>query len=565
MKAKNFYVIAIILLCFLSYSNTLQNEFVWDDTEYIVKSTKSRDISSALSSFSEDEYGIYRPVRTLFYYMSYNLFGLNAFFYHLLSIILHTTATLLIFAIIGKLFNKKLAFLSSVLFAVHPIHVGRVANATASFDILGIIIYLAAFYLYIEFREKNSRQFLLFSIMAFIAGLFASEEVFSLPLLIILYEFVFRKKGVKKYVKSVSYFIILAAFLSIRFFVLDIASRVTVYPGGSPYVTFLTMPKVLLSYIFLAFFPVSLTPFRNVEYVYSLASIWFILPVIIIAAIAYEIYKNRKSKKVIFFSGFFIITMLPFLNILPLQKIMAERYFYLASLSILVLPSQLALFLEKKTSPKTAYSIFSVIILIFLAMTIYNNTFWKNELTLMTRGIEINPASSKAHDNLGTYYFNNGDTEKALFHYRKSVEISENNFHAWTNLGVLYSAIGEYGKSEQALKKAIGIIPTNYEAIDKLGITYMRAGLNQSAEKMFKTAIKMNKGYYPAYTHLGVLYAETGHYEEAAQFLELSIRINPYNAEGYFNLAALYEAFGRKEQAERYYQKAANLEPDKYS
>ncbi|MCK5281791.1 MAG: tetratricopeptide repeat protein [Nanoarchaeota archaeon] len=556
------YSLIILVLCFISYSNILANDFVWDDEKFIVDQPGTRTLSRTLSSFSIEEYGIYRPVRSIFYYFAYRIFGLNPILYHFFSIILHASISIIVFFIIKKLFDSKLALLSAMLFAVHPIHIGRVTNATGSFDIIGLVLYLLSFYLYVLSRDKKDKKLFYTSLILFIIGIFTSEEIFTLPILILFYEFIFNKKGIKKYFNSAYYFISLALFLFFRFFILKIVSRVSDYPGGSLLVTFLTMPKVLLQYLLLTFLPFGLTPFRRVDFVYEIFKPWFILPIIFFIFCFYLIYKYRKNKAILFFSGWSLITMVLFLNIMPLQKIMAERYFYLASFGIIGLISLFFIYLEKKLKSKLIYSIFALLIIFFSILTLYNNTFWEDDFTLMTRGITLNPYSSKAHDNLGVCYYRNNDFDKALIHFRNAVNIDSEDYTAWDNLGSIYSRTEQYGKAIESLEKSLKIKPYNYQAYDRLGIVYMKMENNEQAEEMFKTSIYFEENYYPAYSHLGTLYGNMGNYTLAAQYLQKALTINPSYAEAYFNLGLLLDAIGKDREAIKYYKRAAELSPE---
>ena len=100
--------------------------------------------------------------------------------------------------------NKKIALLSALIFAVHPIHTGRVANITAGFDLLGIFFMLFSFYLYVKFSKLQSKKYFLFSLLFFVLALFASEEAITLPIIIVLYEFVFKREKFNK--KNISDF-----------------------------------------------------------------------------------------------------------------------------------------------------------------------------------------------------------------------------------------------------------------------------------------------------------------------------------------------------------------------
>ena len=151
---KNNYIIVIliIVLSLISYINVFDNEFVWDDHDFILDNADIKSFSNIPSFFTEDVDGLYRPLRTVHYAVAYSVFRKNEFGYHLNSVFFHVLISVLVFFIIKKIVNKKgIALVAALIFAVHPIHVERVANMTAGFDLLGIFLFLLAFYFYILF------------------------------------------------------------------------------------------------------------------------------------------------------------------------------------------------------------------------------------------------------------------------------------------------------------------------------------------------------------------------------------------------------------------------------
>ncbi len=550
-------ILLLIILSILAYFPIFSNGFVWDDEKFIVDRPQTRQLSTTLESFSEHEYGIYRPVRTLAYYFAFAAFRLDPFWYHVLSIVFHSGACILIYYILKTLFDRKLALLSGILFAVHPLHIGRVANATGSFDLIGILFLLSSFYCYLLYRKKNLSALLYGSLGLFIIGLFSSEEIFTLPFLILLYEFVFGKKQWKS---SLPYFGLLALFLMLRVGILSIGERVTEYPGGSIIVTLLSMPKVLIQYFLLMFFPVGLSPFREFTFVRSAFDLWFILPVIVLIGIVYFGYRFRKNKHILFSLGWIAITLLPFYNITPLQKIMAERYFYVASLGVILLCAYGFSLLEKKWGKKVLYA-FAIAALCLLSLTVHNSLFWKDNHTLMSRGIELNPADSKAHNNLGTYYYQQGNFQQALIHFKAATDNDPQNFKAWTNLGTLYSASNQFQQALSAFENALKITPYNYEALDKVGVVYLKNNNFDKAKEYFDRALHFKEDYAPALSHLGTLYGRADDASTAASYFKRAIEANPYYAEAYYNMGLLHQSLGNTAEAETFIRRAKQLDP----
>ena len=117
------------------YLNALGGPFLYDDHRDIVKNTLLRvphrlpDLFT--TSFRNKKGGsyIYRPITNLTYWIDLRLFGPNPFGFHLENLLWHTATTLVVLVLLRSLWptEPKVAFMGSVLFAVHPIHTEAVA------------------------------------------------------------------------------------------------------------------------------------------------------------------------------------------------------------------------------------------------------------------------------------------------------------------------------------------------------------------------------------------------------------------------------------------------------
>ena len=102
----------LVLLCFAVYGNVLTGDFIWDDQLQVVRNTNIRTLenvprafTSSLWSFMYSKEGgennrifdrYYRPLQTVTYILAYQLGGLSPFVYHLINVILHSAATVLV-------------------------------------------------------------------------------------------------------------------------------------------------------------------------------------------------------------------------------------------------------------------------------------------------------------------------------------------------------------------------------------------------------------------------------------------------------------------------------------
>jgi protein O-mannosyl-transferase len=214
---KYIYLSILLFLTVLVYLNIFENEFTWDDKSFIVEWQEIKSFEN-FGKFLQGivpvgHSGVYRPVRTIFYAISYGIWGLNPFGYHLQSLLIHLSATILIFYISCHIVkNNKIAFLASLIFGVHPIHTESITVMTSSFDTLGIVFFLASFYTYILYEDN--KNILIISLFFAALAFFTYELTLTLPLLFILYDFCIRKNLKKK--PYLWYFSILIFYFIVR-------------------------------------------------------------------------------------------------------------------------------------------------------------------------------------------------------------------------------------------------------------------------------------------------------------------------------------------------------------
>ncbi|GAI42910.1 unnamed protein product, partial [marine sediment metagenome] len=143
---KRYHVILIIIIAFTVYSNTLNNDFTYDDDRTIVKNSLIRNLKNVplffIRPFSAGKESAvlkiaYRPLVLTSFALNYKLGGLDVPGYHIVNILFHAANAVLVYMLIiilsgmeitGKKTQGKggdictAAFFASLLFAVHPVN-----------------------------------------------------------------------------------------------------------------------------------------------------------------------------------------------------------------------------------------------------------------------------------------------------------------------------------------------------------------------------------------------------------------------------------------------------------
>jgi hypothetical protein len=148
--------LVLVLAAVAPFLQSLAFGYVLDDTYAIRGNEALRGWSSLgrvwLEQFGGDGgpfFGLYRPLTMTVFAIVFNAGAKWPLWFHLLALVLHAIATLLVWKLLRRALDLWPAFLAAVWFAVHPVHVEAVANITNASEVLVAIwtLLLAVFLL----------------------------------------------------------------------------------------------------------------------------------------------------------------------------------------------------------------------------------------------------------------------------------------------------------------------------------------------------------------------------------------------------------------------------------
>lgn len=350
LTRKSYYLI-LIIIGLLTYFNSFYNSFVWDDEILIVGNEYIKSFKNIFKIFTVDIYhwitdsNFYRPLFSLSLMFDYHLWQLEPFGYHLSNLILHLLNALLVFYLVNHLTSKiNIAFLATLFYLVHPVHTEAVTYISGRADLLAAFFVLGSVLFFVKSNQaqghlKNTLYFA--TGIFFISGLLSKEIALVLPLILISYDYCFGYLFKNKKIHII--------FLSLA--LIYIISRHTFFPFSSAgmladslFVRLINLPKVIVFYLWLLIFPLSL----RIERYFPLSKSFdlpIILSALLLIAILVWIFKNRHQRILLFSCLWFFINLLPLTNIiLPLNAEVAEHWVYLASIGFFII---LACYIDK--------------------------------------------------------------------------------------------------------------------------------------------------------------------------------------------------------------------------
>jgi tetratricopeptide (TPR) repeat protein len=562
--------ILIGILVGILYLNSLGNQFTnWDDGMIYENSTvRNLDWKGIQKIFTLEEGNTYQPLRMLSYAIDYRFWKLNPVGYRITNIFFYILTCIMVFVTIRLLSSHlrneappdshgRVALFGALLFVAHPVHVEAVTWLAARKEVLQGFFFFLAFYLYLRGREEYNRKKMVYLALSLSSILFAAlskPSAVVFPGVILIYEIARKKEGLITFLKKYWVFTAFSIIVSVVFsFIL---MKVMLEAGGiKPYhgdtflknvlvsvYAFLRSVKLLLftiNYSAAYSFPVTLP-------IFHLKNIAFI---IVTASLIGVSFWSLKRTRVIFFSFFFFfVTMLPYLNIVPISTLLADRYVFIASFSYVFLLGiafdRLFVYRQRMFSGGF-FKFLSIVLLLFLTagysfMTIRQNKIWENSYTLWSDAVEKHPGSNTANALMGIVYMDLGMDEKAAEYLERAVAILPYDYESRNNLGIVYGRLGDREKALKELTTAISLRPDRETIWINLALFYQRQKEYKKAEQILKDLASKYPRDARLYFWLGMLYKEMGRYDLAITELTRSTELAPHIINPYEEIGNIY-------------------------
>ncbi len=564
-------LLCLVLLGSAVYLNSLHNQFVFDDLPLIRDNPSIRNLARLPAYlFAGIDNAPYRPLRWISYAIDYRFSGLNPVAYHISNIILHCITVIVIYLTIAALTGSgRAAFCAACLFAVHPVHTDSVTYVSGRRDILSTLFYILGFSLFLRSRQKNKPGLLILALASYLLAIASKEMAVTLPAMFFFYDFIsnlahegttFRrctaalKKITARY--KLFYFCFLTPallFTCYKVLIKSPSNKIGFY-GGELYIQLLTLGKILVYYIKLLLFPVTLIAdysFNSFPLVTSIFEPAALFSIIALCLIAFVTVRLLLSNSIMAFAIiWFFVTLLPVCHIFPHHELLAEHYLYLPSFGFVLLASLLfnrAAAIARWKWP--TYALFTVIIALLSVRTFYRNYDWKDSFTIWSKTVKTAPSCVRAINNLGIEYYKRKDYETAKGLYNRAITLQPAYEKAYYNLGNVYKEEKNYERALAMYAKTAELNPTNVKNFNNLGNAYAMQKKFPEAIKAYRSALEQKPDYAEAYNNLGNVYRSLSDTDQAIAHYQKALALNRGYIDAYFNLADTYSSLKMYEQS----------------
>lgn len=598
----------IVLAVFMQ---TRHFQFVWDDAVNVVRNPHFLPLTGESFSFFWRE-----PYLSLYIPLTYNFLALEASYapspdpnsglmfdptvFHTGNLVLHVLCVLLVFTLLRFLVRRNgAAFFGALLFGLHPLQVETVSWITETKGLLAGVFSLFAIWQYLLFAkntgpktiapspesaappsgepenadppvDENSESeepplppvsiswspvHLAFSIIALVFALLSKPSAVMVPAIALLLEWGFLARPTGRSIAGIVALAVPAA-------VAAIVTRNVQSPSELEYVAPLWFRPFIVGdslafYLEKLFFPLWLGPDygRSPEALQRFWWPYFAWIVPLAAGVGLWFLPHRKIW--IAAAGVYVAGLLPVLGFVPFAfqftSTVADRYVFL---SMVGPAAAFAWLLARYWRPPILMA--SGLVILLLAFASFRQAhIWRDQGTLFTHALYVNPTSLQAHRNLAQIHAARGDLEKSFEHLEKELQTRPRSWEAHSDYALAYVKLRRFREAIHHARESIAINPDNAQIHAILGLALANQADFAEAIKEYEEAIRLSgRPYLRALDGLGEVYVRQGKFAEGIKYFGEALKLRPDDPPTNLHMATALEKIGEYKRAAEFYRRA---------
>lgn len=594
--------IAIVSLSCLPFLFTLDGDFVFDDSEAIVK---NEDVTSDswTELFKHDFWGAqiksnfshksYRPLTVLSFKLNYFLNNrtLSAFQFKVTNLVCHVICCLLVWKVYQTLTSRKVLsvviseserltrdldsnkywwrntpFLATLLFCVHPVHVEAVCGAVGRADILAAITFFLAILCYSQSQAKDTRGYCFLLSTIFLAGmsmLFKENGITVLGFCVV-YEVVTKLKINRIESRT-------ARILSLDNITVDSMFRVSAMLTSILTLMYArwavmgnTRPEFKSTDNPAAFAPDPFVKVATHNYIYFLNLLLFVWP----QWLCYDwsmgcirLVENMRDCRMVLVYSMYIFGMYILETMYSGRNMKITNRIMFFAVSLLVLPFLPAANILYPVGfviaerilyiPSAGYCL--LIAIGFNKLLDRRSTKFRKMALLSFMSVVMLYAVwswRRSHD---------WQNEYSLF--ISGMAVCPLNAKVHYNIAKIADANKQYDMAISEYKEAIRLYPQYYQAMNNLANLLKNQKQYTEAERYLRLAVKNREDFPAAWMNLGILLASTKRLKESEVAYKTALNYRKNYPDCYYNMGNLYLEMNKTEAAIESWLRAINQSP----
>ncbi len=594
----------------LVYGNTLNGEFVFDDTSLILENPWVKELRLLPHALTHPVWAFkvttptnyYRPLPMGLLNLLWAGSGGQPWAFHAWSVLLHAANCVALALLVRRLAGDDvLAASAALLFAVHPVNSEAVAWVSCIFELTYTLLCLTALTLHVSAWEADGRARRwrrALALLCFSLATFSKETAVAVLAAIFVCELCVRRVALRQAARQTLPYVLAAVpYLVIRFFVIG---------GVAPRAQSLgwldaleSAPSLLFDYVRVLAVPRHLSAYHVFEPVRSILDPAFALSVVaLLALLLLAVWLASRRRELGLALGLIFLPLLPVLYVPALGPgAFAEHYAYLPAAGFVWIACTAVAVIVRRRAHVVAFAL--VLAAAAAPLTISRNRQWHDDLRLAESTIQVEPRGFVGHMLLGNHHLERDEPEQALAAFEQGVRQATESLILETNaiglrlqlgridpqeairrlesleaggatvsqvsvhfaLGYAYMQVNRLQEAAAEFEKALQLLPVADGALFALAVIASKRGDDEQAVEHCRRALAIDPRSAAAHQQLGISQLRLGHTDAAIRSLEAALAIDGSDAKAHGRLATAYAAAGRRDDARRSWEAVLALDP----
>lgn len=577
--------LGLVIATAFAYAEVRNFAFVnFDDDEYVYDNPQ---VTAGLSwaglrwAFTAVHSANWHPLTWLSHMLDASLFGLEPGGHHATNVLLHTLATLCLFAALRSMTGApgRSAFVAA-LFALHPQHVESVAWVAERKDVLSALFWTAAMWAYAAYARRPSARRYGAVALLFALGLLAKPMVVTLPFALLLLDVwplgrtawaapvrpPVPAASVRRLVLEKLPLLALSAVASgITFVAQQSSGAMSTFEALPLGVRVANAAVSYATYLLQTVWPVDLAvfyPYRN-----PLPTPEVLLAVIALVALSALAVASFPRRPYLLVGWLWYLgTLVPVIGLIRVgEQAMADRFTYLPHIGLFLAVTWGAAELGDRLQRRQWLVPAAVASLIAcLALTRAQAQHWRDSTRLFEHARRVTRNNYLAETNLAAALLDAGRPAEALLHARAAVELRPGDSRAHMNLGTALARTGEPDAARAAYERALALDPDHISTRLNLALLHSEQKRFEESVRQYETILAARPEHAKALSGLGFALASLGQPERAAARFRAAIAADPRLTPAYNGLALALESLGETDEALRTWRRGLEIAPGEW-
>jgi tetratricopeptide (TPR) repeat protein len=434
------------------------------------------------------------PVTLLSHMLDCQLFHLQSGMHHLMNVVLHLLASLLLFVALKRATVARWpsAFVAFV-FALHPLHVESVAWVAERKDVLSACFFFLALYAYVHYVEQPGLRRYLMLAAAFCLGLMAKPMLVTFPFVLLLFDlWPLRRLNLPHIIWEKLPLIALSVAVSVvTFYIQRSTAAVQSFPLP------VRIGNALISYVVYVaqmVWPSGLAvlyPYQQSPAVWQAAA-----ALVLLAGVSALVLRQWRTRPYLATGWFWYLgTLVPVIGLVQVGlQSRADRYMYLPMVGLLIMVAWGAAdVLAKWPQFKVPIAVAAAVACTACLLVARTQTaYWENSGTLFQRAIEVTHDNYVADYNLGNYLMNTHRRQEAIPYFEAALRVHPDYPEAENNLGMIFGGLpGRMADAIPHFAAAVRLRPSLMEAQLNLAVALEQSGRTAEAITQYENLQRM--------------------------------------------------------------------------